>query len=571
MPLQPIPTFTLPGGADGGLLALPIYILNTFFPAGLAQLSRHPRTARFLSALLALFTVVPWTYRQLSNTLGNITFLLCSSISICSDEDLFDHLAQWLVNQRTIRKDQALTATTNGSQERGRRGYDDLDRLAASSAGKIQYQQSQGSQLFIFRGRIFVMERKYGDGSIYRDRRSSKTEVLTLTCSGRSTQPIKELLQEVHQLHKEEEKFMTIIRRPASGDFGGSNAWSRVTAKSRRDMGTVILDSLQKSQIIADIDEYLDPSTRTWYADRGIPYRRGYLFHGPPGTGKTSFAMALASRLSVDIFVISLLDREVRDSDLIILLNQLPPRCLLLLEDIDTAGLSRQPKMSMRGRRRRPMPSLNQNNSSDEEGETGSSSNITLSGLLNAIDGVAAPEGHILIMTTNKPDELDEALVRSGRISVKVEFRNSSHTQAQDIFLRMYQHQFKDAERQRTDVSPGLSHDQLLGMARMFAETIPENEFSPADLQDYLLMRKKEPQRALDELEAWKTKTLAERAKKAEEQEKEKVERRRRTGRARAETTARPGEGNVGDGNQASRRAEGEAEAEAEANRVRVI
>ena len=51
---------------------------------------------------------------------------------------------------------------------------------------------------------------------------------------------------------------------------------------------------------------------------------------------------------------------------------------------------------------------------------------VTLSGLLNAIDGIAAPEGHILIMTTNKPHELDNVLVRAGRISVRVGFKNAS-------------------------------------------------------------------------------------------------------------------------------------------------
>lgn len=47
---------------------------------------------------------------------------------------------------------------------------------------------------------------------------------------------------------------------------------------------------------------------------------------------------------------------------------------------------------------------------------------VTLSGLLNAIDGTSSPEGHVLIMTTNFPEALDEVLTRPGRVDVKVEF-----------------------------------------------------------------------------------------------------------------------------------------------------
>lgn len=63
-----------------------------------------------------------------------------------------------------------------------------------------------------------------------------------------------------------------------------------------------------------------------------------------PGTGKTSFALALASKFNLDVYNLTLLDQDLTDSDLISLLNQLPGRSLLLLEDIDTAGLNRKGK-----------------------------------------------------------------------------------------------------------------------------------------------------------------------------------------------------------------------------------
>ena len=60
-------------------------------------------------------------------------------------------------------------------------------------------------------------------------------------------------------------------------------------------------------------------------------------------------------------------------------------------------------------------------------------------GLLNAIDGVAAQEGRMLFMTTNHVERLNEALVRPGRVDVRLEFTNASAEQITDFFVGFYQ------------------------------------------------------------------------------------------------------------------------------------
>ncbi len=119
------------------------------------------------------------------------------------------------------------------------------------------------------------------------------------------------------------------------------NNWQQVANRPVRDMTTVVLDQEQKLQVLADMNEYLHPETPRWYANRGIPLRRGYLFHGPPGTGKTSLSFALAGVFGLDIHVISLLEPTLTEEDLSSLFSTLPRRCVVLLEDIDTAGLRR--------------------------------------------------------------------------------------------------------------------------------------------------------------------------------------------------------------------------------------
>ena len=74
----------------------------------------------------------------------------------------------------------------------------------------------------------------------------------------------------------------------------------------------------------------------------GIPYRRGYLLHGPPGCGKSSFITALAGELSFGICVLNLSERGLTDDRLNHLLCVAPQNTIILLEDIDAAFLSRE-------------------------------------------------------------------------------------------------------------------------------------------------------------------------------------------------------------------------------------
>ena len=326
-------------------------------------------------------------------------------------------------------------------------------------------------------------------------------------------------------------------------------------------MKTVVLDHEQKLQVLTDMNEYLHPDTPRWYANRGIPLRRGYLFHGPPGTGKTSLSFALAGVFGLDIHVISLLEPTLTEEDLSSLFSTLPRRCVVLLEDIDTAGL-RRPVDEMRAAERgakKEKEKEKEKESKDESNKTTSNDikelakalkkdvddqkkGISLSGLLNAIDGVASHEGRVLIMTTNVPESLDDALIRPGRVDLQVEFTYATKVQAKELFIRMYegdegrpQHlnaKAKPATANGSPVTPSTNEknpgssangtmlfpetssalrsgeldiaiNELPEIAHKFSEKIPDGEFSPAEIQGYLLKRKKHPGRALEEVDKW--------------------------------------------------------------------
>lgn len=118
----------------------------------------------------------------------------------------------------------------------------------------------------------------------------------------------------------------------------------------------------------------------------------------------------------------------------------------------------------------------------EESPKAASKSGLTLSGLLNVIDGIASPEGRILILTSNFPERLDAALLRPGRIDMQVEFTNITKEQAGEIFVRMYTSRRKVISCSSGKVNKSLDIDELANLAQVFAQGIPDNVFSPAEV-----------------------------------------------------------------------------------------
>jgi chaperone BCS1 len=160
----------------------------------------------------------------------------------------------------------------------------------------LQYEPYFGSYIFFHNYRLFIFERGRRERpSTMPWRQTSMDEQhIQLRTLGWSTAPLKALLSHIKQWSLEREHDITVIKRPQSKDTRRrEGAWARVTSRPSRPMDTVVLNDEQKNTLIADVNEYLSPTSPQWYASRGIPLRRGYLFHGPPGTGKSSLSFAL--------------------------------------------------------------------------------------------------------------------------------------------------------------------------------------------------------------------------------------------------------------------------------------
>jgi mitochondrial chaperone BCS1 len=235
-------------------------------------------------------------------------------------------------------------------------------------------------------------------------------ETIKLTTLYSSRHIFEDMFQEAHALATEAIEGKTIMYNAWGTD------WKQFgQPRRKRLLESVVLDKGIKEHVVEDVKDFIGSSR--WYLDRGIPYRRGYLLHGPPGSGKSSFIQALAGSLDYNISILNLSERGLTDDRLNHLLTKLPERTIVLLEDIDAAFGNRRSQ-------------------SDEDGYNGA--NVTFSGLLNALDGVASAEERIVFLTTNHVERLDPALVRPGRVDMTVRLGEATKWQIGEMWSRFY-------------------------------------------------------------------------------------------------------------------------------------
>ncbi|KAJ7602823.1 P-loop containing nucleoside triphosphate hydrolase protein [Roridomyces roridus] len=299
--------------------------------------------------------------------------------------------------------------------------------------------------------------------------------------------------------------------------FGpGGATWTTVKHKTRRDLNSIILPDGVLDSMLNDAREFLN--TENWYIEAGIPHRRGYLLHGPPGAGKTSTIYALAGALNLEIYSLSLASNFVDDGFLQRAASSIPKNGLLLIEDIDCAfPVAREDDEDedLSGGGADAMSAAMRMMQGGQPQRRSRQSAVTLSGLLNVIDGVGSEEGKLFFATTNYIDRLDAALLRPGRIDRKIEYSLATAPQARALYLRFF-------PSARFAAFP---ETQLEELASEFAKSVPEGEFSTAELQGFLQGYKTRPVDAAGGVGEWieGVKTEKREAERRREERREKA------------------------------------------------
>ena len=188
--------------------------------------------------------------------------------------------------------------------------------------------------------------------------------------------------------------------------------WAKMKQMNKRSLNTIYLEKEIKDEVIDDVKNFISPETKQAYANFGIPYHRTFCFEGIPGTGKTSFIHALASYLNMGISILHF-NSSMNDTDLIDAMQSAPPKTIISIEDIDCLFVDRKESDQLKN-------------------------SITLSGLLNALDGHGYAEEQLTFITTNHIEHLDKALTRQGRIDKIVHFNYCTKKQIQMMYLNFF-------------------------------------------------------------------------------------------------------------------------------------
>ncbi len=196
----------------------------------------------------------------------------------------------------------------------------------------------------------------------------------------------------------------------------------------------LVLDYKVRTMLKDDFESFFE--RQAWFRANKLPFRRGYLLHGPPGNGKSTAVRAMMSSRGLTAYTTRFFDSQIDDSDLDHLFELAVKNrpSMVLLEDLDRAF--------------------------PRTGET--KSRISLQQLLNNLDGVGTGEGVIVVATANEPTILDPAILRRpGRFDRVVHFPNPSIELRQQYLQQLNPGLPARQLKLSVEESEGLSYAQL--------------------------------------------------------------------------------------------------------------
>lgn len=257
---------------------------------------------------------------------------------------------------------------------------------------------------------------------------------LTLSCMDK--QPLIDFVDEskkikLERLKENKNKEKDIVRVYYYNDY-----WYLFSKTPKRNIDTLYLKQGESNNLINSIAEFFSEDERSEYLSFGIPYKKVYFLYGVPGSGKTSSINAIASHFDCDIHTIPL-STDMDDTKLVEAFSSVSGnddddkkrnRKIILIEDIDCIFEDRKTGDSMKN-------------------------GVTLQGLLNCMDGFTCIEGGLIFITANKPETLDNAMIRSCRVDYKLELGYADKYQTKCMFDRFLPKQSENFKKFYNSIS----------------------------------------------------------------------------------------------------------------------
>lgn len=369
--------------------------------------------------LLKARSVGTWIFRRLY-----ITFVTSIELNSQNSKSYNDFVG-WIFAQKTFSNLKTLSQVNQG-------GNDDIfddDSEQQKKEKKLQLSPSDGTYF----GWIGFRPVWVRCTSQTNEMNGSKTYYVTCSTTGWTNHFFKDVLTRLSNEHDRNSIWLKTRHQQQR--------------KTKRPLGTIHLQNGILEEIVADMERFSKDRER--YESRGIQWKRNYLFEGPPGTGKTSLILALASHFDRSI---NLLAANVDDSDVRSTYYNSHSKEIVAFEDID--GMTIQ---------------IERDDEQEEEGEevvrckdetikigkrtfktrkvTTDKEGVQLSTILNCLDGLNSSEGTISIITTNCPEKLDAALLRAGRIDKRFKLDYFTFDFAVSVYEKFVEDKQENAER----------------------------------------------------------------------------------------------------------------------------
>lgn len=316
-------------------------------------------------------------------------------IKITEDDQIFDIVEDWFMdalpeeNQRSV---YAHSTVVNKAEESGRRRRFGVPEVSYDSDGMdkshviVDYSfDGTLAQEVVIAGHTVKVYNEIPEGAGKREGAKSLWNMRSINIECASVEAknaVRVAIEEASQHLVESQPKMFV-----ASNYGD---WRKRSDIQKRSLGSVVLKEGQMDRIINYLTDFL--KYKDSYIKADIPFRTGILLHGEPGSGKSSTALAIANALKMNVFIIPI-TALLNDESLSDCFAAIPPNSIVVLEDIDIA----------KGVKDR-----------DEDSDKG----VTMQGMLNVLDGFQSPPGVITIMTTNRLDVLDKAIIRPGRVDL---------------------------------------------------------------------------------------------------------------------------------------------------------
>lgn len=310
------------------------------------------------------------------------------TFEIKRENSLFLSVSEWLLQHTsiTIRQFEAIKKYESNTSEL---------RLFVKPVHR-QWITLEGERIFI----SFTERDPIKDNNLFSGKQQQESSLTLGSYTKKGSLAIQELLSKLASRNNEF-RSMWIPSR-----YSG---WEQSPADVVRGFENLVLSNSAETLIRNDLKLFSESEDQ--YNKFSLPYKRNYLFYGPPGTGKSSLAQAIAFTLDVDLYVLDISYMD-KDAKLLETITEVPKGSVLLIEDIDAASVSL-------------------------DREAKGNSNLSLSSILNILDGAISARGIITILTSNRPSSLDDALLRSGRMDVKIHLDYLDKTETEELLEKI--------------------------------------------------------------------------------------------------------------------------------------